>query len=191
MIFFSSKKRVTSSFQIIVILFFSDAICSPPRIRTASTIWKGSGYIQPGPKEKIVLPGNALFWPFFGAKSCRNQRQRSSHRHLRTRWLKSVTCMPDLSAIPLTIHSDLVLPPKVNLVAGFNRTHLALTSKHLAVEEAVKFARAKSVQNRQNWWLRPLHRRQALFQTSADSKKLRDLSSKLSKLDELLQQVRY
>ena len=76
-------------------------------------------------------------------------------------------------------------------MAGFNRTHLALTSKHLAVEEAVKFARAKSVQNRQNWWLRPLHRRQALFQTSADSKKLRDLSSKLSKLDELLQQVRY
>lgn len=106
-----------------------DAICSPPRIRTNSSIWKGSGYIQPGTEEKVILPGgslgsgngNALFWPFFGAKSGRH-RQRSSHRHLRTRWLKNVTCMPDLSAISMTIHTDLLLPPKVNLVAGFNRT---------------------------------------------------------------------
>ena len=87
--------------------------------------------------------------------------------------------------------SDLLLPPKVNLVAGFNRTHLALTSKHLAVEEAVKFARAKSVLNQRgvHSWLHPIHRRQALFQTSAESRRLRELSSKLSKLDELLHQV--
>ena len=88
--------------------------------------------------------------------------------------------------------SDLLLPPKVNLVAGFNRTHLALTSKHLAVEEAVKFARAKSVQNQRgvHSWLHPIHRRQALFETSAESRRLRELSSKLSKLDELLHQVK-
>ena len=90
------------------------------------------------------------------------------------------------------LFSDLLLPPKVNLVAGFNRTHLALTSKHLAVEEAVKFARAKSVQNQRgvHSWLHPIHRRQALFETSAESRRLRELSSKLSKLDELLHQVR-
>ena len=89
------------------------------------------------------------------------------------------------------LFSDLLLPPKVNLVAGFNRTHLALTSKHLAVEEAVKFARAKSVQNQRgvHSWLHPIHRRQALFETSAESRRLRELSSKLSKLDELLHQV--
>ena len=83
------------------------------------------------------------------------------------------------------------MPPKVNLVAGFNRTHLALTSKHLAVEEAVKFARAKSVQNRRgvHSWLHPIHRRQALFESSAESRRLRELSSKLSKLDELLHKV--
>jgi hypothetical protein len=91
------------------LFLISDAICSPPRIRTNSSIWKGSGYIQPGTEEKVILPGgsgngNALFWPFFGAKSGRH-RQRSSHRHLRTRWLKNVTCMPDLSAISMTIHT--------------------------------------------------------------------------------------
>ena len=76
-------------------------------------------------------------------------------------------------------------------MAGFNRTHLALTSKHLAVEEAVKFARAKSVQNQRSRqsWLHPIPRRQPLFQTSAESKRLRELSSKLSKLDGLLRQV--
>ena len=97
--------------RFIIFFTFSDAICSPPRIRTASNIWKGSGYVQPGTDEKIVLPGgtgnNALFWPFFGAKSGRH-RQRSSHRHLRTRWLKNVTSMSDLSAIPMTIHSGKV-----------------------------------------------------------------------------------
>ena len=76
-------------------------------------------------------------------------------------------------------------------MAAFNRTHLALTSKHLAVEEAVKFARAKSVQNQRSRqsWLHPIPRRQPLFQTSAESKRLRELSSKLSKLDVLLRQV--
>ena len=97
----------------------------------------------------------------------------------------------DIFLLICAFFSDLLLPPKVNLVAGFNRTHLALTSKHLAVEEAVKFARAKSVLNQRgvHSWLHPIHRRQALFQTSAESRRLRELSSKLSKLDELLHQV--
>jgi hypothetical protein len=50
-----------------------------------------------------------------------------------------------LFLIICTFFSDLLLPSKVNLGAGFNRMHLALTSKHLAVEEIVKFARTKSV----------------------------------------------
>ena len=109
----NTARFLARSHGFLKILFFtfSDAICSPPRIRTASNIWKGSGYVQPGTDEKIVLPGgtgnNALFWPFFGAKSGRH-RQRSSHRHLRTRWLKNVTSMSDLSAIPMTIHSGKV-----------------------------------------------------------------------------------
>ena len=109
------KSKLYVSFRISLyngLFLISDAICSPPRIRTNSSIWKGSGYIQPGTEEKVILPGgslgsgngNALFWPFFGAKSGRH-RQRSSHRHLRTRWLKNVTCMPDLSAISMTIHT--------------------------------------------------------------------------------------
>ena len=85
------------------------------------------------------------------------------------------------------IFSDLTnlvtLPPKVSLVAGFNRTHLALTSKHLAVEEAVKWARAKQQQN--------YHRCQKnTFNSSLQRKEMRDLSSKLAKLDGLLQTFR-
>ena len=165
----------------------ADAICAPPKVGANSNRWKGSSFILPpshaSSLANLNLPPKLAvnFWPFFGAKSNRNQR--INVRQLRTRWLKSVAKMEDLTSVELNVNSDLILPPKVSLVAGFNRTHLALTSKHLAVEEAIKFAREKQ----KNPLRMPLRRQ---FQIAAENKSLREVSSKLEKLDSLLKKFR-
>lgn len=156
-----------------------DATCSPPRM-TRTTQWKGSGYValQSSNSTSELLPMEAAaaakqFWPF-----CQPQRKCSS-KHLRSRFLRKLSA----PQVKLEASIDLQLPPKVNLVAGFNRTHLALTSKHLAVQEAVKFARSKSSPAN----VRSLRR---TFEVTAEKLALRNLSCKLSKLDELLRTFR-
>jgi hypothetical protein len=162
-----------------------DAICSPPRM-SQSSVWKGTSFIQSQQSPPVHNVESDLFWPFCTAKP-----RNLSRRHLRLRMLKNVSIQEDLSSIHLPIHSDMKLPPKVQLVAGFNRTHLALTSKHLAVEEAVKFARLKQQpQFAKLCNLRRTKDDRLLFEISAENLKMRQLSSKLAKVDGLLREFR-
>ena len=144
-----------------------------------TSIWKGSGFSRH--LNLDTLESNTAspnhFWPFLAPKTGGIKKHAS--KYLRGRMMKNLTLLPTAN---LNIHSDLVtLPPKVELVAGFNRTHLALTSKHLAIEEAVKWARSKQKQ--------PKIYKNA-FKNSMQRRRLRDLSSKLAKLDGLLQTFR-
>ena len=133
--------------------------------------------------ESLAAP----FWPFFGAK-----KQKSS-KYLRSRWLRSTLTSHDLASVTLKIHSDLLqqglsLPPKVQIVAGLHRTP-TLISNHFAVVEAVKYARAKS---RQNGLVAGGHNlyNTCWITTSALKQRFRNVSSKLAKLDALLQEFR-
>ena len=146
-----------------------------------TSIWKGSGFSRHLNLDNFELPSTSNlannFWPFFAEKSTVSKKHAS--KYLRARTMKNLSLLPTIKN--LNIHSDLVtLPPKVELVAGFNRTHLALTSKHLAIEEAVKWARSKQRQPKIS----------NLFKNSMQRRRLRDLSSKLAKLDGLLQTFR-
>lgn len=157
-----------------------EATCSPPRMRTSKTThWKGSGYVHDSTCSKsdlLPMEMSVNFWPFCQERKC-------SSKHLRSRWLRKSSVQVNVEAP--SIHADLQLPPKVALLAGFNRTHLALTSKHLAVEEAVKFARSKAGQR-----MPSMGKARRPFEDTFEKAELRKFSSKLSKLDELLSQFR-
>ena len=152
--------------------------------------FQGSGYLNPtalASTTSELLPNDRLaapFWPFFGTKKPR------SSKHLRDRCIRSTATSGALSSVSaIQIHSDLLLltqglslPPKVQVVAGLHRN--PLISNHLAVVEAVKFARAKARQgcypgSSISW-----------IQTSAMKQDFRNASSKMSKLDALLQEFR-
>ena len=147
------------------------------------SVWKGSGFTKHLTLDDHELPSNLApnFWPFFAEA----RKPKKSASLMRARLMKNLSLtLPTVNLIHSDNYSNLVtLPPKVGLVAGFNRTHLALTSKHLAVEEAIKWARSKQ-NSKQHCLVKNT------FQTSLARKRLRDLSSKLAKLDGLIQTFR-
>ena len=153
--------------------------------KATHSVWKGSGFTKHLTLDDHELPSNLApnFWPFFAEA----RKPKKAATQMRARLMKNLSLSLHLPTVNL-IHSDnysnlVTLPPKVGLVAGFNRTHLALTSKHLAVEEAIKWARSKQ-NSKQHCLVKNT------FQTSVARKRLRDLSSKLAKLDGLLQTFR-
>ena len=153
--------------------------------KATHSVWKGSGFTKHLTLDDHELPSNLApnFWPFFAEA----RKPKKAATQMRARLMKNLSLSLHLPTVNL-IHSDnysnlVTLPPKVGMVAGFNRTHLALTSKHLAVEEAIKWARSKQ-NSKQHCLVKNT------FQTSVARKRLRDLSSKLAKLDGLLQTFR-
>jgi hypothetical protein len=168
----------------------SEADCLPPNMAT-STVWKGSGFTPPTQQQTTLesLPNNLAtpFWPFFAAA-----KQRPS-KTSRSRWLRT-TSATNTSNHLAHIHSDynrlvdgLHLVPKVQLVAGWNPNVAALTAKHFPFMEAVKVARRNAAQH-----LPPLPSSSPFTSlvASVKHKKLRQMSSKLTKLDSMLQGFR-